>query len=58
MAKPKTKPPKIEDEAQSRRFLDLAHDLEAAGELSPTEDGGALEQTFRRAAKHKLEPRD
>ena len=47
MRKPKTKPPKVEDEAQSQRFLDLAHELEAAGELSPTEDGEAFNALMR-----------
>jgi hypothetical protein len=47
MAKPK-KPNPVEDEAQSKRFLDLAHELEAAGELSPTESGEAFERLTRR----------
>jgi hypothetical protein len=47
----KKKPPiPDEDLAQSQRFLDLARELEAAGELSPTEDGKAFEDLLRRAA--------
>jgi len=42
--KPKAR--KVEDEAQSRRFLDLAHELEAAGDLSPTEGGEAFERAL------------
>jgi hypothetical protein len=49
MAKPKKKKaPPIEDEAQSRRFLDLARELEDAGELSPDESGEKFERTFRK----------
>lgn len=44
--KPKRKPQPIEDEAQSKRFLDLASELEAAGELSPTEAGEAFERAM------------
>ena len=50
--KPKTRPPD-EDEAQSQRFLALAHELEAAGELSPTEDGKAFERLLGKAAPPK-----
>lgn len=39
---PKSKP-KDEDEAQSKRFLDLAAELEVAGDLSPTEGEKAFE---------------
>ena len=56
MAKLKKKPPPVEDEAQSRRFLDLAHELEAAGELSPTDDGKALEQVIRHVLPAKRPP--
>jgi hypothetical protein len=51
--KPKKAKPKTEDEAQSQRFLNLAHELEAAGELSPTEDGEAFELLLGRAAPRK-----
>lgn len=47
MAKAKPPPPD-EDEAQSRRFLDLAKELQDAGELSPTEDGEAFQQLVTR----------
>jgi hypothetical protein len=53
MAKPKKKPPPVEDEAQSKRFLDLAHELEAAGDLSPTEGGEAFERLFERTTRSK-----
>jgi len=54
MAKaPKKPPPKDEDEDQSKRFLALASELEAAGELSPTEDGGAFERLVRKVAPPK-----
>ncbi len=42
-----------EDEAQSQRFLDLARELEAAGELNPADDGSALERLFEKAAPPK-----
>ena len=51
MKKPKPtrkKPPQEEDEAQSRRFLELGSELEAAGELSPTDDGNAFERAMDR----------
>ena len=54
MAKPKRKKaPAEEDEAQSRRFMDLAHELEAAGELSPTDDGAKFENAFRKIVPPK-----
>jgi len=37
-----------EDEAQSRRFIDLAHELETKGELDPEEDGQAFERLVRK----------
>jgi hypothetical protein len=47
-----TKPKRTadEDEAQSRRFIDLAHELEAKGELDTSEDGQALDRLVRNAA--------
>jgi hypothetical protein len=36
------KRPRDEGEVQCRRFIDLAHDLEAKGELDPDDDGSAL----------------
>ena len=53
MAKASKKPPPDEDEAQSKRFLDLASELEAAGDLSPTEDVEALERLMAKAAPPK-----
>lgn len=47
---PKKKPPKNEDPEQSQRFLDLARDLEAAGELSRTESGEAFERLVGKIA--------
>ena len=55
--KPKKAPPKDEDPAQSKRFLDLAAELEAAGDLSPTEGEGAFERLVGKAAPPKR-PRD
>jgi len=49
MAKaPKKPPPKDEDPAQSKRFLDLAGELEAAGDLNLTEGEGAFDRLARR----------
>ena len=53
-----TKKPDDEDEAQSRRFLDLASELEAAGDLSPTEGEEAFERLLKRAAPKKTPSRD
>lgn len=49
MAKEPKKPPPDEDEAQSRRFIDLARELEADGDLSPTEGEGAFERLVDKA---------
>jgi hypothetical protein len=55
MAKtPKKPPPTDEDEAQSRRFLDTARSMEIAGELSPTEDGGAFERLVKKAVPSRM----
>jgi hypothetical protein len=51
MAKPKKAKPKDEDEAQSRRFIAMANELEAAGELNLTEGEVAFEREFSRIAK-------
>lgn len=53
MATPKIPKPKtrLEDEAQSRRFLDLANELEAAGDLNPTEGERALDGLLKKVAK-------
>ncbi len=42
-----------EDEAQSRRFMDLAHELEQKGELDTSEDGQALDHLVRKVAPPK-----
>lgn len=44
----KKPPPGDEDEAQSKRFLDLASELEAAGGLSPTEAEAEFERVFKK----------
>jgi hypothetical protein len=46
-AKPKRSPE--QDEAQSRRFIDLVHELEEKGELDTSEDGQALDRLVRNA---------
>lgn len=46
----KKPPPKDEDAEQSKRFLDLASELEADGDLSPTEGEAALEHLLGKAA--------
>lgn len=53
MTEKKKAPPRDEDPAQSKRFLDLASELEAAGDLSPTEDGTAFDQLLHKAAPAK-----
>jgi hypothetical protein len=50
MAKAPKKPPPEEDQAQSQRFLETAKALEDAGELSPTDDGGAFERLMGKVA--------
>ena len=50
---PPKNPDEDEDEAQSRRFLDLASELEAAGDLSPTEGESALDWLMGKAAPPK-----
>lgn len=56
MTDKKKPPPQDEDEAQSKRFLDLAAELEAAGDLSPTEGEEAFERLMGRAAPPKRPP--
>lgn len=57
MAKASKKPPpKDEDEAQSRRFLEAARAIEADGGLSPTEGEAALERLMGMAAPAKKRP--
>jgi len=48
----KKKPP-TEDPEQSRRFLDLARELEDAGELIPTDGEKAFERAMGRIAPAK-----
>lgn len=50
MAKPKKAPPRDEDPEESKRFLDLAAELEAAGDLNPTEGEEAVERLMGKAA--------
>lgn len=50
MSKTPKPPPKPDDEEQSKRFLDLASELEAAGELNPTDGTTAFERVLRKAA--------
>jgi hypothetical protein len=49
MTAKKKPPPREEDPAQSKRFLDLASELEAAGDLNPTEGEGAFERLVGKA---------
>ena len=55
---PKTpkKPPKDEDEAQSRRFLETVRAIEADGGLSPTGGEKAFEQLLGKAAPPRKPP--
>jgi hypothetical protein len=46
----------MEDEEQSRRFLDLANELEAAGDLNLTEAEARAERVLKRAAPEKRRP--
>jgi len=55
MAKAKTPTPKLEDEAQSRRFVEMARELESDGGLSPTDAEKRFEALFRSAVKSKAE---
>lgn len=48
-SKKPTKSPPDEDPAQSQRFLETARELEAAGDLNLTENGGdALDHVFKK----------
>lgn len=42
--------PKHEDDVQSRRFIELAHELEAKGELDTSDAGQALDRLVRKVA--------
>lgn len=56
MAEKKKAPPRDEDEAQSKRFLDLAAELEADGDLSLTEGEKAFERLVVKALPVKPRP--
>ena len=56
MAKAPKRPPPDEDEAQSRRFMEAAKALEAAGELNLTEAGEAFERLVANALPPKPRP--
>jgi chorismate mutase len=43
----------MEDADQSRRFLEMARELEADGGLSPTEAEGAFDRLFKAAVPKK-----
>jgi Fic family protein len=49
-AKRKPRRPLNEDAEQSRRFLETAAEIEAAGGLSPTEAEAQIERTFKRGS--------
>ncbi|WP_304192096.1 hypothetical protein [Phenylobacterium aquaticum] len=53
----KKPPPQDEDLEQSKRFLDLAKELEDAGELDPTESEAAFERAFRKAVPERRSTR-
>ncbi len=55
MAKKKA-PPKLEDEAQSKRFLETVRDMQDAGDLDPAEAEKAFERTIRTALHPKKAP--
>lgn len=52
----KKPPPQDEDPEQSKRFLDLAKELEDAGDLDPTEGGEAFERLLAKAKLKSREP--
>lgn len=52
----KTKNPPNEDPAQSKRFIEVAEKMEAAGELDHTEAATRFERTLRAAAPPKRRP--
>lgn len=58
MAKELKKPPADEDEAQSRRFIDLARELEADGDLSPTEGEKAFERLLDKTLPVRPPPKE
>lgn len=59
MAKAPKKPPtQDEDPEESKRFLDLAAELETAGDLSPTESGEAFERLVGKTLPGRRRPSD
>ena len=54
MAKRKT--PTDEDEEQSKRFLETARELEAAGELNLTDNEQVFERAFRKIVPARRSP--
>lgn len=48
-----SKKPKPEDPEQSKRFLEAARELEAAGELNPTEGDEAFERAMEKVAPER-----
>lgn len=54
MAKRKT--PTDEDEEQSKRFLETARELEAAGELNLTDNEQVFERAFRKIVPAQRSP--
>lgn len=54
----KKPPPQDEDPEQSKRFLDLAKELEDAGELDPTETGEAFDRLMAKAARTRRAAKD
>lgn len=52
------KPLPMEDEEQSRRFLQTARELEAAGKLTPTEGDEAFERAMRKVLPERAPPED
>lgn len=49
--------PKEDDPEQSERFRESVRELEAAGELSPTEAEGMLDRLIRLAGNRRSEER-
>lgn len=52
----KKKPPKLEDEAQSKRFIETARALESSGGLSPEEADRALDDLMDKAGPPRRRP--
>lgn len=57
MAEKKKRLPRDEDEAQSRRFLELAAELEAAGDLSPIGADEKVDLILKQAAPERRRPK-